>query len=87
MGQRSLKRQQVFEFGKMDEKVESSQIKNKNHENVVTKDQIQKNRNIYRFKLLLSYRLKMFKSKKNNGNTISPAFEHFQNPHPSFLNP
>jgi hypothetical protein len=29
----------------------------------------------------------MFKSKKNNGNTIFLAFEHFQNPNPSFLNP
>jgi hypothetical protein len=41
MGQR---KKQVFEFGKMDEKVESSQKnKNLNHENVVMKDQIQKN--------------------------------------------
>ncbi len=72
----------------MDEKVESSQKnKNLNHENVVMKDQIQKNWYIYRFKLLLSYRLKMFKSKKNNGNNICLAFEHFQNPNPSFLNP
>jgi hypothetical protein len=35
---------------------------------------------IYRFKLLLSYRLKMFKKKKNNRNTICLAIEHFQKP-------
>jgi hypothetical protein len=29
----------------------------------------------------------MLKSKKNNGNTIFLAFEHSQNPNPSYLNP
>lgn len=29
----------------------------------------------------------MLKSKKNNGHTMFLAFEHFQNPNPSFLNP